>query len=127
MGLAVGLVAMAAGRAQSLLDGLSNVVGLGGMVAASRPPDGDHPHERGERVASMAIAGSMTCGVVKIVQGSWRRLPGSGEPEVRGLAFAMLGMTMAINAAVSRPGGEPAGGLEAICLWRTPSTAGPAC
>ncbi len=103
VGLSTGSVAMAADGVQSLLDGMANIVGLVGIAAASRPPDEDHPygHERYETIAAMAIAGLMTYGVVEIVQSSWNRLREGGEPEVTGFAFAVLGLTMAVNAGVS--------------------------
>jgi cation diffusion facilitator family transporter len=103
VGFAVGSVAMAADGVQSFLDGLANVIGLVGIAAASRPPDEDHPygHERYETLASMAIAGLMTYGVIEIAHSSWRRLTGDESPDVSGLPFAVLGFTMAINAGVS--------------------------
>jgi len=98
-----GSVAMSADGVQSLLDGLANVVGLVGIAVAARPPDEEHHygHERYETLASMAIAGLMTIGVVEVVEsavGQWR----TGErPDVTAVSFAVLLGTMAVNAAVS--------------------------
>jgi len=103
VGLSTGSVAMAADGVQSLLDGFANVIGLIGIVAASRPPDERHQygHERYETLASMAIAGLMTFGVVEIVRGAWGQVRGDGEPRVTALSFAVLGLTIGINAFVA--------------------------
>ncbi len=118
VGLNAGSTAMAADGVQSLLDGLANVVGLIGIAAASRPPDEDHPygHERYETLASMAIAGLMTYGVIEIVQSAWNRLREGGEPEVSPLMFFILGLTMAINAGVSLWEGRAARTLNSDLL-----------
>ncbi|MBA2753226.1 MAG: cation transporter [Chloroflexia bacterium] len=103
VGVLTGSVAMAADGVQSLLDGFANVIGLIGIVAASRPPDEQHPygHERYETIASMAIAGLMTFGVVEIVRSAWGQFQGNDEPRVTALSFAVLIVTIGINAGVS--------------------------
>ncbi|MGI8644602.1 MAG: cation diffusion facilitator family transporter [Thermomicrobiales bacterium] len=118
VGLAAGSTAMAAEGVQSLLDGLANVVGLIGIAAAARPPDEDHPygHERYETLASMAIAGLMTYGVIEILQSAWIRFREGGEPEVTALQFSILGLTMAINAGVSYWEGRSAKQLNSDLL-----------
>ena len=103
VGIVTGSVAMAADGVQSLLDGFANVIGLIGIVAASRPPDERHPygHERYETIASMAIAGLMTFGVVEIVRSAWGQFQGKDEPRVTALSFAVLIVTIGINAGVA--------------------------
>ncbi len=103
VGVLTGSVAMAADGVQSLLDGFANVIGLIGIVAAARPPDEQHPygHERYETIASMAIAGLMTFGVVEIVRSAWGQFQGNDEPRVTALSFAVLIVTIGINAGVS--------------------------
>ncbi len=118
VGLAAGSTAMAADGVQSSLDGLSNVIGLIGIAAASRPPDEDHPygHERYETLASMAIAGVMTYGVIEIVRSAWQSLIDGSQPEVTALEFTVLGLTMAINAGVSFWEGRSAKALNSDLL-----------
>jgi cation diffusion facilitator family transporter len=102
-GLISGSVAMAADGVQSLLDGAANVVGLVGIAVAARPPDREHTygHERYETVASMAIAGLMTIGVVEILETAFHQLRIGERPEVTTYSFVILSVTTAINAGVS--------------------------
>ena len=57
VGFGLGSLSMIADGYHSLLDGASNVIGFVGVVAASRPPDSNHPYGHGklETLASMAI------------------------------------------------------------------------
>ena len=118
VGLNAGSAAMAADGVQSLLDGLANVVGLIGIAAAARPPDEDHPygHERYETLAAMAIAGLMTYGVIEIVQSAWTQFQDGTQPRVTAVEFAVLGLTMAINAGVSFWEGRSAKKLQSDLL-----------
>lgn len=98
-----GSVALSADGVQSLLDGVANVVGLVGIAVAARPPDREHlyGHERYETVASMAIAGLMTIGVVEIVERAFHELRTGARPDVTSLSFGLLLGTMAVNGGVS--------------------------
>lgn len=103
LGLSIGSLAMSADGFHSLLDGLSNVVALIGLAFASRPPDSDHPygHHRFETLTSLAIASFMLLALFGILQGAWTRLQTGGTPEITGLAFAVMGITIGINLFVT--------------------------
>lgn len=102
-GLKSGSVAMSADGAQSLLDGLSNVVGLVSIAIAARPPDEEHHygHERYETLASLIIAMTMSISVLEIVRSSVRQLISGTSPTVDAGSFAVLASTMAINLGVA--------------------------
>ncbi len=102
-GIASGSVAMSADGVQSLLDGVGNVVGLIGIAIAARPPDRDHQygHERYETIASMAIAGLIAIGVVEVIQTAIGQLRSGDRPEVTGISFGVLLVSIAINGGVS--------------------------
>jgi cation diffusion facilitator family transporter len=101
-GLWTGSIAMSADGVQSMLDGLSNVVGLLSVAVAARPPDEEHHfgHERYETLASLLIAGMMSVSVIQILEQSVRQLRSGSEPTVNIGSFGVLAATMAINVAV---------------------------
>ncbi|MFC1601541.1 cation diffusion facilitator family transporter, partial [Candidatus Sumerlaeota bacterium] len=89
----------------SLLDGMSNVIGLIGIHLAAQPPDDDHPygHRKFEALAALAIAGMM-------LLTSWeigrhvvvRAVEGAVTPvEATPLTFAVILITMLINIGIT--------------------------
>lgn len=102
-GLKSGSVAMSADGAQSLLDGLSNVVGLISIAVAARPPDEEHHygHDRYETLASLIIAMTMSVSVLEIVRNSVRHLVTGDSPTVDAGSFLVLAGTMTINGCVA--------------------------
>lgn len=102
-GLKSGSVAMSADGAQSLLDGLSNVVGLISIAVAARPPDEEHHygHDRYETLASLIIAMMMSISVLEIVRSAVSQLISGGSPTVDAGSFIVLACTMTINAGVT--------------------------
>jgi len=102
LGLALGSLAMTADGLHSFLDGASNVVALIGLAVAARPPDADHPygHQRFETLTSLAIAGFMLLALFGILSGAWNRFQEGGSPEIGALAFAVMGVTIAVNVTV---------------------------
>lgn len=102
LGLAIGSLAMTADGLHSFLDGASNVVALLGLAVAARPPDQDHPygHQRFETLTALAIAGFMLLALFGILSGAWTRYQSGGSPEIGALAFAVMGVTLAINITV---------------------------
>ncbi len=103
VGLLSGSLAILADAINSLLDAAANVVGLVGLAIAARPPDPDHPygHRRFEALTALIIAGSMALLVVQVLQEAWRRLHERVYPEATALSFAVMGLTLAVNLAVS--------------------------
>ncbi len=102
-GLWTGSVAMSADGAQSLLDGMSNVIGLVSVAVAARPPDEEHHfgHDRYETLASLVIAMIMAVSVIEIVRGAAGQLIAGNSPRVDVGSFAVLACTIAINLAVT--------------------------
>jgi cation diffusion facilitator family transporter len=101
-GLWSGSVAMSADGVQSLLDGLSNVVGLISIAIAARPPDEEHHfgHERYETLASLLIAGMMSVSVIQILQEAIGQLRNDSTPTVNVGSFGVLFATMTVNVGV---------------------------
>ncbi|MDH5492946.1 MAG: cation diffusion facilitator family transporter, partial [Myxococcales bacterium] len=69
VGAMVGALSLFADGIHSLLDGVSNLVGLVGISLASAPADRDHPygHRRFEALAALAIGLLVAAGAVEIV------------------------------------------------------------
>lgn len=101
-GLWSGSIAMSADGVQSLLDGLSNVVGLISIAVAARPPDEEHHfgHERYETLASLLIAGMMSVSVIQILQEAIGQLRNESTPTVNVGSFGVLFVTMSVNIGV---------------------------
>ena len=102
-GYVSGSLAISADGFQSLLDGMSNVVALVGLVAASRPPDQNHAygHHRYETLASLGIGAMMLLTLFGLVQGAWSRLGSGTAPEVSTLSFLVMGITLTVNIGVT--------------------------
>lgn len=98
-----GSVAMSADGVQSLLDGLSNVVGLVSVAVAARPPDEEHQfgHERYETLATLLIAAMMSTSVIQILQAAVQQLRQGLEPTVNAGSFGVLLATMSVNIGVA--------------------------
>ncbi len=102
-GLKSDSVAMSADGAQSLLDGLSNVVGLVSIAVAARPPDEEHHygHDRYETLATLIIAMTMSISVIEIVRSSVQHLISGNSPRVDAGSFLVLACTMTVNGGVA--------------------------
>ena len=97
--------AMQADGVHSLLDSTSNVVGLIGMWLAARPADESHPYGHGkfETFTAVAIAAMLCVAGYAVGRGAVEHLLGRGAPtEVGALSFAVMGVTLCINAGVTR-------------------------
>ncbi len=96
-------LSMTADGIHSLMDGASNIVGLVGIVAASRPPDPNHPygHRRFETITSLGIAVFLLLALQQILQGAWNRWQSDEEPEVRVLSFIVMFVALGISLGVT--------------------------
>ena len=88
----------------SLFDGVSNIIGLIGISLAAQPPDRLHPygHKKFETLASAGIA-VMLIGTCTYV--GWRgiqALTNSTLPQVTGVSYGVMIVTMVINAGVTK-------------------------
>ena len=102
-GLLTDSVAMSADGVQSLLDGMSNVIGLVSIAVAARPPDEEHHcgHDRYETLASLIIAMMMAVSVLEISRSAVRQLLSGDAPTVNAGSFLVLLGTMSVNLGVA--------------------------
>jgi cation diffusion facilitator family transporter len=102
-GLATGAIALTADGVHSAVDAMSNVVGLIGVAVARRPPDANHPygHRKYETFSALAVAGLLFLTCWEIGRAAVDRLlhPRAAVVPVEG--FAVVALTLAINAVVA--------------------------
>jgi len=87
----------------SLTDTASNLVGLVGVRAASRPPDADHPygHRKFETLTAALVILLLFLLVVEVLRNALNHLTGrAAEPDISAMSFAVMIVTVAINLAV---------------------------
>lgn len=97
-----GALAIKADGLHSLIDAMSNVVGLIGIFVARRPPDDNHPygHRKYETFAALAVAMLMLFGCWEIGATAFARLRHPDAPHVNAAGFLVLGLTIGINLFV---------------------------
>lgn len=102
-GIAVGSLSVVADGLDSLFDGLSNVVGLAGIYAASRPPDAEHPygHRKFETVAALVIAFLLFLTCWQLIETAVSRLSEGISPQVNLLLIAAMVASILIQALTS--------------------------
>ncbi len=102
-GIMTGAISMIADGLHSMLDSSSNVIGLIGTAVAARPPDKGHPygHRKFEVIAALGIVFLLCLACWEILSGAVMRLTAGGTPIVTPLSFAIMIVTMVINASVS--------------------------
>ena len=86
----------------SLFDGVSNVIGIIGIVIASRPPDIEHPygHVKFETFASLGIAVVLFFTCFEILRSAVERLFNPLIPDIGLVSFVIIGITICINLAI---------------------------
>jgi cation diffusion facilitator family transporter len=102
-GLATGALSVVADGLDSLFDGLSNVVGLAGLYAASKPPDAEHPygHRKFETLAALSISFLLFLTCWQLLQTAWNRLGKGGAPEVNLWVVGAMLLSMLVQAGTS--------------------------
>lgn len=102
-GLWTNSLSMTADGLHSFFDSTSNIIGIAGIAIASRPPDKEHPygHSKFETFASLAIAVLLFATCFQILSASINRFLNPSVPEVTAMSFGIMGITLAINIAVS--------------------------
>ena len=102
-GLLTGALSVVADGLDSLFDGLSNVVGLAGMYAASKPPDADHPygHRKFETLAALSISFLLFLTCWQLLQAAWQRLGQAHFPDINLWTAAAMLLSMLIQAGTS--------------------------
>lgn len=103
IGLASNSLSMTADGIHSLMDGASNLVGLVGIAAASRPPDPNHPygHRRFETITSLGIALFLLLAMQQILQGAWNRWQTGDTPEIGPIAFVVMILALCTSIGVT--------------------------
>jgi len=102
LGYVSGAVSILSDGFHSLTDTASNVVAIIGVRVARQPPDENHPygHRKFETLASVGILIFLAVVLVEVLGAAIGRIREGGAPEVRTLAFVVMGATFAINVAV---------------------------
>ena len=87
----------------SMFDGISNVIGIIGIVIASRPPDKTHPygHSKFETFAAIGIAVLLFITCFELLQSAVDKFFNPSTPEITVISFLIMGSTMLINIGVS--------------------------
>ena len=102
-GLYTDSLSMSADGLHSFFDSTANIIGLVGISLAARPPDRDHPygHAKYESFAAMGIAILLFAGCLQLIVSAAGRLQSGGSPNVTGLSFVVMALTLIINVGVS--------------------------
>ena len=104
LGYATGAVSIVSDGFHSLTDSASNIIGLVGLRAASKPPDTDHPygHRKFETLAAGAIFVFLLIAVLEIGRAALKRLASPAPPEISWVSFAVMISTLIVNLWVVR-------------------------
>jgi len=103
-GLITKCASMTADGVHSFGDGASNIIGLVGIWAASKPEDESHPygHKKFETFATLGIAIILFLAAYDILRNAFLRMLNPVTPEVTTISFLIMIVTMAINIFVMR-------------------------
>ena len=103
VGWMIDSISMLADGFHSLTDAASNVVGLVGVSLAARPPDDDHPygHHKHETLSALFIGALLAMTAWEVLLSCVERLRTGSVPDVTTTSFAVMGVTMVVNVAVS--------------------------
>lgn len=103
VGVSSNSLSMTADGIHSLMDGASNLIGLVGIAAASRPPDPNHPygHRRFETITSLGIALFLLLALQQILQGAWNRWQTGDSPEIGTIAFVVMIVALCVSLGVT--------------------------
>jgi cation diffusion facilitator family transporter len=102
-GLLTGALSVVADALDSLFDGLSNVVGLAGLVAASKPPDAEHPygHRKFETIAAISISILLFITSWQLLVLAWGRFQSNVGIEVNFWVVGAMAAAMLIQGLTS--------------------------
>lgn len=95
---------MQADGLHSSFDGISNVIGLIGLWLTTPPPDANHPygHKKFEALASGSIGGFLVLTCLYLLWRAYQSWTLDLHPEVTGISFFIMVVTMGINIFVTR-------------------------
>ena len=103
-GLITKCASMTADGVHSFGDGASNIIGLVGIWAASKPKDADHPygHKKFETIATLGIAVILFIAAFDIFRDAIVRIFHPLAPDVTVFSFVIMLLTMAVNICVMK-------------------------
>lgn len=103
IGLIIKSTSMTADGLHSLSDGSSNIVGLIGIMFASKPKDDSHPygHNKFETMAALFISAMLFVAGVKIIASAIGRFTNPVVPKITVPSLAVLIFTLAVNIFVA--------------------------
>ncbi len=95
---------MQADGLHSTFDGLSNVIGLIGLWLATAPPDANHPygHKKFEALTAGSIGGFLVMTCFYLLWKAYRSWTLDLHPQVTGISFFIMIVTMGVNIFVTR-------------------------
>jgi cation diffusion facilitator family transporter len=95
---------MQADGLHSSFDGLSNVIGLIGLWLTTAPPDANHPygHKKFEALTTGTIGGFLIMTCFYLLWRAYRSWTLDLHPQVTGISFFIMIVTMGINISVTR-------------------------
>jgi len=102
-GYASGAISILSDGFHSLTDAASNLVGLVGIKAASRPPDADHPygHRKYETVAAAAVTLFLIVVMIEVLRNAFNHFTGRAAPhDISYASFGVMLVTVAVNLFV---------------------------
>jgi cation diffusion facilitator family transporter len=99
VGFMFGVYSMVADGFHSFSDGSSNIIGLVGLSAASKPTDEEHPygHKKIESFTALGIIVLLLLVSYEIGEAAVRRFLNPTLPEANPLTFVVMIITMAVN------------------------------
>ncbi|MBI4411662.1 MAG: cation transporter [Deltaproteobacteria bacterium] len=102
-GFATKSLSLQADGFHSLLDSSSNIVGMIGVILASRPPDESHPygHRKIETLAALSISFLLFATCYEITTNVVERIGHPVIPQVHFLSFLIMAVTVGVNLWVS--------------------------
>jgi cation diffusion facilitator family transporter len=97
-------LSMQADGLHSSFDGLSNVIGLIGLWLTTPPPDANHPygHKKFEALTAGSIGGFLVLTCLYLLWRAYQSWTLDLHPEVTGISFFIMLVTMGINIFVTR-------------------------
>lgn len=104
MGTYINSESMTADGFHSLTDGSSNVIGIIGIAAASKPIDNDHPygHRKYETLAGLFIVAMLVFLGFKIIVEAITKIMNPVTPDISAESFVVMLVTLGINIFVTR-------------------------
>jgi cation diffusion facilitator family transporter len=103
-GVATHSLGMQADGLHSSFDGLSNVIGLIGLWLTTPPPDANHPygHKKFEALTAGSIGAFLVLTCLYLLWKAYRSWTLDLHPQVTGISFFIMIVTMGINIFVTR-------------------------